>query len=137
MEKLYTDDVHISVLTTQMGILQVLLRDGDYFGFEDIIVKIKELSNPEREMIKEVITLCKLILVNPATSAAGERSFSTAQRLKTWLHSTMNQERFSNLTVFNIPKERTDRLSGGDVANEFTNRTTNRKRKLCTVNDVQ
>ena len=82
MEKLYTDDVHISVLTTQMGILQVLLRDGDYFGFEDIIVKIKELSNPEREMIKEVITLCKLILVNPATSAAGERSFSTAQRLK-------------------------------------------------------
>ena len=34
-----------------------------------------ESSNPEREMIKEVITLCKLILVNPATSAAGERSF--------------------------------------------------------------
>lgn len=56
MEKLYNDDVNISVLTTQMEILQVLLKDGDYFCFDDILVKIKELPNPEREMIKEVIT---------------------------------------------------------------------------------
>ena len=89
MEKLYNDDVNISVL-----------KDGDYFCFDDIIVKIKELPNPEREMIKEVITSCKLILVNPATSsAADERSFSTARRLKTWLRSRMNQERFSNLKI--------------------------------------
>ena len=78
-------------------------------------------------MIKEVITLCKLILVNPATSAAGERSFSTAWTLKTWLDSRMNQDRFSNLTVSNIHKERTDRLSTIDIANEFTDRNINRK----------
>ena len=92
MEKLHNDDVNISVLTTQMEILQVLLKDGGYFCFDDITVKISELPNAEREMIKEVITLCKLILVNPATSAAGERSFSTAQGLKTCLRSRMNQE---------------------------------------------
>ena len=69
-----------------------VLKDGDYFCFDEIIVKIKELPNPEREMVKEVITLCKLILVNPATSAAGERSFSTARGLKTRLRSIMNQE---------------------------------------------
>ena len=87
----------------------MLLKDGDYLCFDDIIVKIKELLNPEREMIKEVITLCKLILVNPAISAAGERSFPTARRLNTWLRSRMNQERFSNLAVLKIHKERTDR----------------------------
>ena len=116
----------------------MLLKDGDYFCFDDIIVKIKELPNPEREMIKEVITLCKLIVVNPATSVAGERSFSTARRLKTWLRSRMNQERFSNLTVLNIHKERTNRFSI-DIANEFTDRNTNRKRNFGTfrVNDVQ
>ena len=85
LDEMYNDDVNISLLTAQMEILQVLLKDGDYFCFDDIIVKIKELPNPEREMIKEVITLCKLILVNSATSAACERSFSTARRLKTWL----------------------------------------------------
>ena len=31
MEKLYNDDVNISVLSAQMKILQVLLKDGDYF----------------------------------------------------------------------------------------------------------
>ena len=126
MEKLsiYNDDVNILVLTAQMEILQVLLKDGDYFCFDDIIVKIKELPNPEREMIKEVITLCKLILVNPANSVAGERSFSTARRLKTWLRSRINQERFSNLLVLSIHKERTDRLSIIDIANEFTDRNT-------------
>ena len=52
MENLYNDDVNISVLTAQM---EVLLKDGDYFCFDDIIVKIKEPPNPEREMIKEVM----------------------------------------------------------------------------------
>ena len=48
METPYNDDVNIWVLTAQMEILQVLLKDGDYFCFDDIIVKIKELPNPER-----------------------------------------------------------------------------------------
>ena len=122
----------MSVSTAQMEILQVLRKDGYYFCFDDIIVKIKELLNPEREMIKEVITLCKLILVNPVTSAAGERSFTTVRRLKTWLRSRMYQERLSNLTVLNTHKERTDRLFTIDIANEFTDRNTNRKRNFGT-----
>ena len=36
-EKLNNNDVNISVLTTQMEILQVLLKDGDYFCFDDNI----------------------------------------------------------------------------------------------------
>ena len=30
---MYNDDVNISMLTAQMEILQVLLKDGDYLGF--------------------------------------------------------------------------------------------------------
>ena len=94
-------------------------------------VRTKELPNPKNRS--------KQIVVNPATSAAGERSFSTARRLNTWLRSRMNQERFSNLTVLNIHKERTERLSTIDIANAFTARNTNRKRNFGTfrVNDVQ
>ena len=92
MEKVYSDDVDIEMLTTKMEIFKVLLKDGDFLCLDDIIVKIKELLTPERKMINKVITVCKLILVDPATSAAGERSFSTARRLKTWLRLTMTQE---------------------------------------------
>ena len=57
-----------------------------------ISARAKCIKLGKRKMINEVIMVCKLIQVNPATSAAGERSFSTAQRLKTWLRSTMTQE---------------------------------------------
>ena len=43
------------------------------------VVKIGTLPIPERKLMSEVISVCKLILVNPATSASVERrSFSTA-----------------------------------------------------------
>lgn len=84
------------------------------------VVKIKELPAPERNLINEVIIVCKLILVNPARStASGERSFSTAQRLKTWLPLTMTQERFSSLTMLNSHKEKTEKLCLVDIANVF------------------
>ena len=70
------------------------------------VVKIKEMSTPERKLINEVISVCKLILVNPATSASVERSFPLPED---WLRSTMTQERFTNLTILNSHKERTNK----------------------------
>ena len=82
-------------------------------------------------MINEVISLCKLLLVKPVTSASGERSFSTARRrLKTWLRSTMTKERFSNLVILNCHKERTERLFIIDIANESAHLNDNRKRNF-------
>ena len=75
------------------------MKDGEFTCFDDILAKIKPPSEAEKCMVAEIITLCKLLLVNPATGAAGERSFSSARRLKTWLRSTMTQTRFSNLTI--------------------------------------
>ena len=130
MEISYADDVDVGMLTARLEILKVLLKEGDFLCFDDIVVKIKELPTPERKMINEVISVYKLLLVNPATSASGERSFSTARRLKTWLRSTMTQERFSNLTILNSHKERTERLSLLDIANEFADPNDNRKRNF-------
>ena len=63
------------MLTAQNDIFKVLLNLMVIFVcFDDIIVKIKELLTPERKMLNEVITVCKLILVNPSISAAGEIS---------------------------------------------------------------
>ena len=127
------------MLTAQLEILKVLLKEGDFLCFDDIVVKIKELPTPERKMINEVISVYKLLLVNPATSASGKRSFSTARRLKTWLRSTMTQKRFSNLTILNSHKERREGLSLVDIANEFADRNDNRKRNfgIFTESDTQ
>ena len=57
-------------------------KDGEFTCFDDVLIKIKNLCEFETNMISEIITICKLLLVNPAKSAAGESSFSTTQRLK-------------------------------------------------------
>ena len=66
-----------------------------------ILLAVLKFPQPEKKLIQEVHTICKLLAVNPATSAAGEDLFSTVRCLKTWLRSRMADERFSNLEVWN------------------------------------
>ena len=66
-----------------------------------------------------------MVLVSSASDAMGERTFSTARRIKTWLRSTMRQVRFNNLARFNnfailnIYKEKTDLIDLITIGNEF------------------
>ncbi len=60
-----------------------------------IIDYLQNSSKCEKEFYSEVIKLCKIILVMPATNALSERSFSTLRHLKTWLRSTMQQTRLN------------------------------------------
>ena len=48
----------------------------------------------------EILKFIKLLLVCPASAASVERSFSGLRRLKTWLHSSICQERLTYLTNF-------------------------------------
>ena len=47
------------------------------------------------------------MMVLPVTSYEAERSFSTLRRLKTYLHTTMSQERLNGLALLNIYKSTT------------------------------
>jgi uncharacterized membrane protein YjjP (DUF1212 family) len=80
--------------------------------FAEVLDAVKNLDHNTQQMISEVITICKLLLVNPATS---ERSFSTARRIKTWLRANMSQRRFSHLAILNTHKIRSDNLRLVDV----------------------
>lgn len=55
----------------------------------------------------------------PATNAASERSFSTLRRIKTYLRSTMSQERLNHLMILHIHRELTDKLDLIETANTF------------------
>ena len=73
-----------------------MIKDAQINCFTDVSKAVKSLTDHKRRMITEVIVFCKLLLVNPATSATGERSFSMARRVKTWLRANMKQQRFNN-----------------------------------------
>ena len=84
----------------------------------------------EKDLISEIFTVFKLILVNPATNAVSERSFFTARHLKAWLRSSMNQIRFNNLATLMIHSDRTANIDLDEVASEFASRNDNRKRYI-------
>ena len=86
---------------------------------------MSKFPKPEEKQIQEDQTICKLLPVNPATSAAGERSFSSARHLKAWLLSRMG-----DLAVLNGHKRRTDSVS--ITIEEFVFRNKNRKRSFGT-----
>ena len=66
----------------------------------------QHLSSAEKELLCEVVHVLKNILVMPSTNCTSERSFSALRRLKTYLRSTMSQERLNNsLMVSHVHKD--------------------------------
>ena len=47
----------------------------------------------------------RIMLTVPVTVASGERSFSKLKLIKTYLRSTMNQERLTNLAILSIERD--------------------------------
>ena len=62
----------------------------------------------------------------PATNAVSERSFSTLRRIKTYLRSTMSQQRLNNLMLLAVHQSLTDKLDLIQVANEFVEQSEHR-----------
>ena len=62
--------------------------------------------------------VAQLIIVMPATNAASERSFSVLRRIKSYLRSTMTQQRLNHLMILNINKEALDEMDLKSIANE-------------------
>lgn len=131
MKVSYNDDINFDSLKAQLQVLRQILKDrGAMECFHDVLCEVKKLPKKERHLIGEVVILCKLLVVNPATSACCERSFSAAHRLKTWLRSNIKQQRFSNLTILNYHKKLTESLDVIKIANTFAGRNENRMKNL-------
>jgi len=67
----------------------------------------------------KVCQVAKLLLVMPATNAFSKHSFSAMRRIKTYLRSTMGQERLNHLMLLHLHKDKLDDLDLVYIANEF------------------
>ena len=74
--------------------------------------------------IPNVINIIKLAVVNLATSATAERTFSLSRNLKTWLWSRMLPARFNSLALLKFHIERTDNVNLLNVVSEFVSKET-------------
>ena len=74
------------------------------------------ICQEQRLLMSEVVALLQFILVIPATNATSERSFSALRCLKSYLRTTMLQER---LMLMRVHKKRTDALDMQAMLTEF------------------
>ena len=128
VKNFYGDDIdpfqlklHLQILATNFPNESV--PSLTIFDIKDYILS---LSLRERALLSEVCTILELILVLPSTNAVSERSFSAMRRVKTYLRSTMGQERLNNLLTLHVHKDHTDELDLMAVANEFVSHSEHR-----------
>ena len=56
------------------------VKGGEDIMFWRNLLAVLKFPEPEKKLIQEVQTICKLLALNPITSAAGEGSFSSVPR---------------------------------------------------------
>ena len=116
---MYGDEVDVPALQFELALFKEMFDDIPEC-FDDIWNQLKiQTTKHQRLLIPNVIRICKLLLVNPATSATPERSFSSGRNIKTWQRSTTKAKRFNALTLLYIYKELTDSIDLVSVGNEF------------------
>ena len=72
-----------------------------------------------KSLLSQVMRLTKLVLVATATNVTSERTFSAMRRAKSYLQSTIGQQRLNNIIVLRVHKKRTNKLDLITVANRF------------------
>jgi len=87
---LYKDDFSQDLLISQLQIFHSNYSLPSANGsIHDVITLVQGFSAAEKDLMSQVVTLVKLVLVMPATNAISELSFSTMRHTKTYLRSTM------------------------------------------------
>ncbi|KAI8572198.1 hypothetical protein RHMOL_Rhmol01G0179100 [Rhododendron molle] len=64
-------------------------------------------------------TAYRILLTIPITVASGERSFSKLKLIKSYLRSTMSQERLNGLAMLSIEKDMVSKLDCNSLITTF------------------
>lgn len=79
------------------------------------------ISSKIMSSVPELATACVLLATIPVTVATAERSFSKLKLIKTYLRSSISQERLDGLAILAIENEGAKQLNIDDLLDKFAN----------------
>ena len=129
----YKDDFNVASLKVQLELFTTAYGQAEQSSQPslcEVIEYMKSLSPAMQSGISEVVKLLTLILVMPATNAVSERSASALRRIKTYLRTTMHQDRLNHLMVLHVHKDKTDNIYLEGCVNEFISLNSHRSDKI-------
>ena len=85
----------------------VTVQAEDDKGYKILCQRRKLMAEDKvvQTVLPELCKLMKIFWTTPITSCSAERSFSCLRRLKSYLRSTMGQERLTALALLNIERD--------------------------------
>uniref|UniRef100_A0A2N9GVW3 HAT C-terminal dimerisation domain-containing protein n=1 Tax=Fagus sylvatica TaxID=28930 RepID=A0A2N9GVW3_FAGSY len=120
-------DIYADELFQELRYLKTLLPK-DVTKSIDILNTIK--SYWEEGGFQTVWVTYRILLTIPVTVASAERSFSKLKLIKTYLRTTMSQERLSGLAMISIENEYLDKLNYDDLIEDFASKNARRSNFL-------
>jgi hypothetical protein len=84
--------------------------DFDILGIKKVVTK---------DVFPNLFKLIQVELTIPISSATCERSFSSMRRIKNWLRTSMEQAKFTDLSIINIEREPSNTIDKNKIINNF------------------
>ena len=113
-------ELDIARLAVQLAMFKLQFS---YQTLHEAKARLQGMTTEVRTMFSEVEQLVRLMLLCPVSSCEAERSFSCLRRLKTWLRSTMTQQRLNSIIVCHVNQEVLDSLPISAITAEFAGRS--------------
>jgi hypothetical protein len=116
----YSDDLDLDRLSHEVSLFARYKSTKPDVKWKNLKTLRKEFVNNNLSILfPQLFLALKIYFAIPVSSAEGERSFSCLRRLKTWLRTTMGEERLSSLALINIESEIAEILDRNELVNKF------------------
>ena len=127
ISKLYSKDIDMEKAKGQLRMLPNLVKafkqsEGLRMLTITNMKSIADILNKvplAKDIYSEIDKLLRLYLTVPVTTCTAERSFSALRRVKTYLRSSMTEERLNNVLLLHVHKEEAGNLDLKEIACMF------------------
>ncbi|XP_065866431.1 uncharacterized protein [Euphorbia lathyris] len=111
------------VFLDNVPVLQITLPSDELMSTIEILEFVKAAN-----CYPNVSIAYRILLTLPMTVASAERNFSKLKLIKTYLRSSMSQERLSGLVILSIEKEILETMDADIIINDFASRNARRSK---------
>ena len=112
-------DFDPQLLASQLTVLHNSLLAREAKTISELANYLSKEGSVVQGMLGEVLKLVRLFLTIPVSGASAERSFSALRHVKTYLRSTMRQDRLSHLLLIFIHQKAALELDLWEVLRQF------------------
>jgi phosphoribosyl-dephospho-CoA transferase len=93
---------------------------NDQTNWKQFDILVKEFEKKQlKDTFKQIYSVIKLYLTIPTNTCEGERDFSALKRIKSFLRTTMTNDRLSDLAILNIAND--IMVNYEEIVNDFAN----------------